>query len=97
MNKIEREKKTITLMVELYCKGKLHCKEMPEEYREFLEYAHKRLDHCRFGEKKTSCKKCPVHCYAKPRREQAQRIMRWSGPRMIFHAPIAAIKHLFGK
>ncbi len=96
MTKIEKEKQTITLMVELYCKHKLHAKQMPEEYASFLEYAHKRLDHCRFGEKKTSCKRCPIHCYGKERREQARRIMRWSGPRMIFHAPVAAIKHMFG-
>ena len=94
MNKIEREKKTITFMVKLYCRHKLHTKEMPKEYKEFLEYAHARLDHCRFGEQKTSCKRCPIHCYGKLRREQAREIMRWSGPRMFLYAPIAAIRHL---
>lgn len=96
MNKIEREKKTITFMVKLYCRHKLKQKEMPGEYEEFLKYAHSRLDHCRFGEKKTSCKRCPIHCYGKLQREKARRIMRWSGPRMFFYAPITAIKHLFG-
>ena len=97
MNKIEREKKTITMMVELFCRKKLRKEEMPQEYAEFQQYAYARLDHCRFGEKKTSCKRCPIHCYSKTRRQQAKLIMRWSGPRMLLYSPMAAIRHMMGK
>lgn len=97
MNKITREKKTIDLMVGLYCRRKLGLATVPEEYQDFLTYAHARLDRCRFGERKTSCKRCPVHCYSKPRREQARRIMRWCGPRMFLYAPLAALRHLIGR
>ena len=30
---------------------------------ELLTYARDRLNHCKFGNDKPTCKKCPVHCY----------------------------------
>ena len=60
-----------------------------------LDYAHKRLDHCKFGEDKPSCTRCPVHCYKPALREQIRQVMRYSGPRMLLHDPIMAIRHLW--
>lgn len=81
-------------MVALYCRHKLGADEMPEDYKELCDYACRRLDHCRFGGDKPACKKCPVHCYAPKRREQMREVMRWTGPRMLFYSPVAAIRHL---
>ena len=61
---------------------------------ELLRYAHTRLDRCPFGEKKSSCKKCTVHCYKPVMRERMRQTMRFAGPRMIFYSPWAAIRHL---
>lgn len=60
-----------------------------------LDYAHKRLERCRFGEDKPSCTRCPVHCYKPAMREQIRQVMRYSGPRMLLHNPIMAIRHLW--
>ena len=60
-----------------------------------LDYAHQRLEHCRFGEDKPSCTRCPVHCYKPAMREQIRQVMRYSGPRMLLHDPIMAIRHLW--
>lgn len=95
MRKIEKEKKTIDFMVRLYCRHKLKQSTLPAEYAELTEYAHARLDHCRFGEGKSSCKRCPVHCYGKAKREMVRQVMRWSGPRMFLYSPIEAFKHIF--
>lgn len=53
MTKIEKEKQTIKLMIDIYCKKKHGNKsgELCEECAELLEYAHKRLTYCKFGEK----------------------------------------------
>ena len=59
-----------------------------------LDYALRRLDSCRFGNDKPSCRKCPVHCYRADMRERIRTVMRWAGPRMIFHHPMAATRHL---
>ena len=59
-----------------------------------LDYALRRLDSCRFGNGKPSCRKCPVHCYRADMRERIRTVMRWAGPRMIFHHPMAAARHL---
>ena len=95
MSKIEREKQTVRKMIELYCRHHLHQETMTEEYQHLADYACQRLDHCRFGEKKTVCKQCPIHCYAPQEREAIRKVMRWTGPRMMIYAPKAAIIHTY--
>lgn len=95
MTRIEEEKKTVKQMMEIYCHGHKHTKDgLCEECTELLEYAFVRLDHCKFGEKKTTCKKCPIHCYKPVMKEKMREAMRYAGPRMMWHHPISAIKHI---
>lgn len=51
------------MMVRLYCRKQEGNDCLCEECRALLEYAHARLEHCPFGERKTSCKHCKIHCY----------------------------------
>lgn len=97
MSRIEREKRTVSLMIRLYCHKKEGNKELCEECKALEEYAHRRLSACRYGEQKTSCKKCPKHCYRKDMRERIREVMRFSGPRMILTHPVEAIRHLLEK
>lgn len=98
MTKIEKDKKIVRLMVEIYCRHHLHAKTMPEEYRHLIDYACRRLDRCcRFGAEKKACMRCPIHCYAPKERELIRKVMRWSGPRMIFYAPKATLMHMLGR
>ena len=92
---IENEKRVVQRMVELYCRHKLHCDYIPEEYLVLINYAHQRLDRCKFGDKKMTCKKCPIPCYKLEMRDKIREVMRWVGPRMIFYDPIATIRHIF--
>lgn len=96
MNRIEREKRVVGKMVEIYCRQHHHNPQggLCEECRALLEYAHRRLDHCPKGESKTSCRKCRIHCYAPDRRERIREVMRYVGPRMILIHPLDAIRHL---
>ena len=91
--RIEAEKRIIGVMVRLYCRRRLHTVTLPPEYAELLAYAHRRLDRCRFGEAKTSCKRCPIHCYAPAKRSLMREVMRWCGPRMLFYHPLITLKH----
>ena len=93
MNRIQEEKKTVEQMLRIYCR-KVHHNDLCGECQALLVYAHQRLDACKFGEEKPSCKKCPVHCYKPDMREKIRRVMRFAGPRMILYHPMAAIKHL---
>ncbi len=95
MTRIEREKKTVRKMIDIYCRRHLHQSTMSEEYQQLSDYACERLDHCQFGEAKGTCKRCTVHCYAQHEREQIRQVMRWTGPRMILYAPKDAIVHMF--
>ena len=45
-------------------------------------------------DKKTFCVNCRVHCYKPDMREKIRAVMRFSGPRMIFYHPVAAIRHV---
>ena len=53
MTRIEKEKQTIELMINIYCKNKhKHKDKLCDQCQELLEYAHKRLDFCKFGNEK---------------------------------------------
>ncbi|WP_294472847.1 nitrous oxide-stimulated promoter family protein [uncultured Bacteroides sp.] len=93
-SRIKQEKKTVELMIRLYCRKKEKNAVLCSECEELLHYAHARLDRCPFGERKSSCKNCKVHCYKPALRERMRQVMRFSGPRMLFYAPLAAIRHL---
>ena len=95
--RIEREKDVVDKMIRLYCRKRLGMHELNEEYRALMEYSHRRLDSCKFGEKKPACKRCPIHCYKPEMREKIRAIMRWAGPRMIIYDPMAAIRHILNK
>ena len=93
---LNAEKATISLMVGLYCKDKHGQKEgLCRECGELELYAHQRLEVCQFLPEKPVCGKCPVHCYKPHYRQQVREVMRYAGPRMLTHAPGAAIRHLW--
>lgn len=97
MSRIEREKETVEVMIRLYCWKKEKNTFLCPGCLQLLEYAHHRLDHCPFGEQKTSCKHCTVHCYRLEMREYMRKVMRFSGPRMLFYHPVMALQHLLKK
>lgn len=97
MSRIEQEKKTVELMLRLYCRKKERNIPLCPDCAALLKYAHERLEHCPFGEHKTSCQHCRVHCYRPDMAERMRRVMRYSGPRMLFYHPWAALRHLFFK
>lgn len=97
IGRVEREKRVIKLMIEIYC-HKLHQHKslgLCEECQELLEYAHKRLNFCKFGDEKTTCQKCPIHCYKKDMKQKVKDVMRFSGPRVLIYAPIEFFHHMF--
>ena len=92
--KRQREKETVSLMIAIYCRKKHGCKELCVECAALDAYARQRSDKCPFMETKTFCSNCKVHCYKKDMREKIREVMRYSGPRMIFHHPVMAIRHV---
>lgn len=93
--RIEREKATVQRMLRLYCQNKHHTKNgLCPECQELADYALTRLTRCKFGESKPTCGKCTVHCYKPEMRQKIIEVMRYSGPRMIFVHPLAALRHL---
>lgn len=97
-SRIDLEKKTIEIMIQMYCKN-FH---NPENRfclscLDLFKYAEKRLKYCQFGENKPTCKKCPIHCYKPDMREEVRKVMRYAGPRMLYSHPIMGFRHLLNK
>lgn len=93
--KREREKAMVSDMIALYCKkqhGTKHA--LCPECAALTAYARRRSDKCPFMETKTFCSNCKVHCYTPEMREKIRKVMRFSGPRMLFHHPVAAVCHV---
>lgn len=94
--RIRREKKTISIMIEMYCRdnhettnhalcggcGTLHA------------YAMQRIDKCPLCLAKPTCANCPIHCYKPDMREEVRQVMQYAGPRMMKRHPILAILHI---
>lgn len=97
MRRIEWEKTTVRHMIELWCLKKHEKQELCEECRELLIYATARLDRCKFGDRKTNCHKCPVHCYRPDMREKIREVMRFSGPRVMFYHPLEALRYILSR
>ncbi len=94
-SKREKEKEVVSLMIRLYCKKQHGTKtELCPECAELEQYARSRSDRCPFMEEKTFCSNCRVHCYKPEMREKIRAVMRFSGPRMIFHHPVMAASHV---
>ena len=94
--KREREKTMVSEMIALYCR-KNHGTEkeqLCEDCAALEAYARLRSDKCPFMETKSFCSNCRVHCYRPEMREKIRLVMRFSGPRMLFHHPVMAIRHV---
>ena len=101
--KREREKAMVSEMIALYCRKQHGNKKgLCPECGALNAYARERSDKCPFMETKTFCSNCQVHCYKHADRERGEEmweriraVMRFSGPRMIFHHPVAAVRHVW--
>jgi len=98
MSKIKNEKHTVELMIHIYCRKKHgSINELCEECETLKSYALDRLIKCPFGDMKSACKDCKVHCYNIIMRERIREVMRYSGPRMMLFYPYEFVKHLVKK
>jgi len=94
-SKREKEKRTVALMIHLYCRKKHGMKSgLCPDCQALHNYAILRSDKCPFMETKTFCSNCKVHCYKKEMRDKIREVMRFSGPRMMFYHPLMAIRHV---
>ena len=93
-NRLKREAKTMVAMISMYCRETHGSKALCGDCANLQEYALQRLEKCPYQEGKTTCVKCPVHCYQPEMREKVRQVMRYAGPRMLFKHPILAVLHL---
>ena len=94
--KRKAEMATVKKMLEIYCRAH-HGNNLSlcEECEALLDYARARVERCPHMETKTFCSACRTHCYAPKMREKIREAMRYSGPRMLLHAPVMALRHMW--
>ena len=95
---MDREKRTVSAMIQLYCRG-VHGsqRQLCADCAKLEQYALGRLERCSFGSGKPVCANCSVHCYSKAMRQRIQEVMRYAGPRMILRHPVLAVGHVLDK
>lgn len=90
-----REARTVEAMIRLYCRDHHGTDGLLCEGCEALHaYARKKLLRCPFGPDKPTCDRCTVHCYKPELRQRIREVMRYAGPRMIWHHPLMALRHI---
>ncbi len=94
MNPVTQEKRTVGVMIRIYCSSFHKTETSCDECKSLMLYTEKRTENCKFGNEKPSCKDCPVHCFSPEMKEKIKEVMRFSGPRMIYKHPVMAFLHL---
>lgn len=93
--RLQQEWTTVLAMIRLYCRGKHGRRDgLCPACRELASYARRRLARCPYGPSKPTCAKCPIHCYNAGMRRRIREVMRYAGPRMLFHHPVLAVRHM---
>lgn len=93
--KLQHERRIVADMIALYCRKKHSTRELCDDCRALTEYADCHTLACPKMAEKTFCSQCKSHCYRQDMRERIREVMRFAGPRIIFHHPIAALRHLY--
>lgn len=91
---IQKEQAMVTWMINYYCNKNHGGKNLCRDCAKLINYANARTAACPFIEVKSFCSNCPVHCYKPEMREKIRKVMRYAAPRMLFHHPILALKHV---
>ena len=97
MKRLEREIKTVGIMIDIYCRKHHGGDRFCESCQELYYYARQRSLKCQYGEDKPVCGKCQVHCYKPKMKAKIREVMKFSGQKMIYSHPILAILHLMAK
>jgi len=93
--RMARERRTVGAMIGLYCRAQHGQRgQLCAGCEALRDYAWLRLDRCPFRAGKTTCAKCPIHCYKPEQRASIRAVMRYAGPRMLPRHPVLALCHL---
>jgi hypothetical protein len=61
---------------------------------EMVVRAEKHASRCPHMAYKTFCHSCPLPCYSKSHLEEIAQMMRFSGPRLMLHNPLIALRYI---
>lgn len=93
---IEREKRTIRLMVSIYCRDHRHSVSGTcQECGGLLNYVTERFDLCPYRTgAKPACGLCRSNCFTAEAHRRFREIMRYAGPRMMVRHPVLTLAHV---
>lgn len=94
MTRLEREIRTVRIMIGMHCRSRHGGKGDCESCRDLAAYAEKRIRNCPFHAEKPACRSCQIHCFKPQMKTRIKEAMRYAGPRMVCLHPILAIRHL---
>lgn len=95
MARMNRETKTVQLMIERYCQDHHGFRKgLCDTCGQLADYAVQRIAKCPFGQDKPVCADCKVHCFKPDMRVKIREVMRYAGPRMSLRHPLLALVHL---
>lgn len=95
-NREAKDLKVLSVFIDCYCRGKhgIPKGEICPDCAELLRYARARRRNCPL-DPKPACKHCPIHCYAKARRETIREVMAYSGRRLLLRGRLDLLWHYF--
>lgn len=100
MSKLEKKKlekkQVLEKMIRLYCKNN-HKDYLCNDCKNLISYSNIRTDYCKRLDEFFFCSSCDRTCYDNENLEKIRKIMRYSGPRMIYSDPKASVRFVSEK
>lgn len=93
-DRLLREKHTIEMMINIFCKSHSADHSLCPNCKLLLEQVHRKIENCKYGMSKPNCSRCDIYCYSEDMRKGVKAVMRYSGLRMLVYHPILSIMHL---
>ncbi len=95
-SRLEREKRLVSRMIALYCRGHHGGTSLCPDCAVLESYSHRRSENCpRQAAEKGFCSGCPHPCYQPQQWEAIRAVMRYAGPRLLLRHPGPVISHLW--
>ncbi len=94
--RLAKQQELVHYMITLYCKGK-HATakwQLCDSCLELAQYVDMRTASCPHGDSKPFCSHCKIHCYKSDMQCRIKDVMRYSGPRLLLHRPLSAVRHM---
>ncbi len=90
----QQEAHTVACMIQIYCRGRHRKKQLCPSCQELLEITRLHLSECPPEDDRPFFSSHTIQCFKPEQREEIEQMLGYSGPRLLWHHPMIAIRYM---